>query len=239
MEILAERLVKLCSSPELRPEKRASGLCWVGALSRFRGQLDEAEERLEEAMEIARRAELHKTQGELRLELARLWMQQGRLDDARLELEPLIWEASRPDLATGYALVVWGELELREGERARATVRLREALEHARLGGWRSLEIEVLDLLGVATLDPRYLEEAAQRDRKLGGRIRREALHSLVAAQRGEAPAARMALERARREAERLGLGPTSEPAFWLQRAEEALASTEGTLIPGKSGGNG
>jgi DNA-binding winged helix-turn-helix (wHTH) protein/tetratricopeptide (TPR) repeat protein len=233
LDVLSERLLELCAEGDLPMPGRAFALHTVGGVKRFRGDLDEAERLLEEALELAQRAGMGEPVRGVRLQLARLWMQQGRLEDARLELEPLTWETAHPSITAGEALMVWADLLLREDVPARAAVALRQAMDHARVGKWKDLEVDVLDLLAVATGDPSHLDAAAALDTTLAGRVRRAALASVVAAQRGEVPQAQAFWEQAHKEALRLEMGPDSEVAFWMGRAERAIGLAEGRVLPG------
>jgi DNA-binding winged helix-turn-helix (wHTH) protein len=234
IEALHARARELCGSDEVSLRTRAHVLAFIGAVARFRGS-PEAEPTLEEALELARRAGFADITDGIRLELAHLWVQQGRLEDARLEVEPLTWETVRPSFTAAHALIVWGELWLRQDAPDRAAVALREALAHAREGTWLVLQAEALDLLAVATADVTCLQAAAELNGSLGGQVRREALSSLLAAQRGEGAQAREAWERAEDGVGRLGLGPDSGVAYWLARAERAMGLAEATVRAGRS----
>jgi predicted ATPase len=236
LDVLRERALELCAAGELPMRSRAFALHTMGGVMRFRGALDEAEPMLEDALAMAQRAGMGDPVRAVRLQLARLWAQQGRLEDARLEVEPLTWESSRPNITTGEALMVWAELLLRGDAPERALVALRGALEHAREGRWSNLQADVLDLMAVATAEVSHLQAAAALNPTLSGRVRRGALHSLVAAQRGEVQQARSAWEQARQEADRLDLGPDSEVGFWLGRAERAIGLAERRVLTGKFG---
>jgi DNA-binding winged helix-turn-helix (wHTH) protein/tetratricopeptide (TPR) repeat protein len=234
VEPLYARALELCESDEVTAGTRAQVLASLGGLMRFVGA-PEAEATLEEARVLARKAGHSDLVDGLRLELAHLWLQQGRLQDVKLEVEPLTWEVARPSYTTAHALLVWGELWLRQDAPERAEVALREALAHAREGLWPILQAEAHELLAVTTSEPSHLREAAALNGALGAAVRREALASLLLAQRGELEEAWETWERARDGALRFGLGPGSGVAFWLERAlreVQARGGGTGTASP-------
>lgn len=236
VDILHGRILALSAYADVSMRNRAFAFYSIGGLMRFRGELDEAEPILESALELALQMGLIVQSIDIRLEIARLWLQQGRIADARRELEPLTWETTRPNISTGKVLIAWGEILLREDTPAHAVVALRAALAHGQDGRWPHLEADALELLALATADLSCLEAATVLDDSLGRSVRRDAIRSELSAQQGAAVEARAALDRACREAERLSLGPQSEHALWLSRAERAVALVERSV---RSGGFG
>jgi DNA-binding winged helix-turn-helix (wHTH) protein/tetratricopeptide (TPR) repeat protein len=233
LTVLSERIAELCSIGELPPPTRAAALYWVGRLVLFKGELDEAERLLEEGLEVVRWTGNVEVDSDIRRELARLWLQQGRAEDARLELEPLTRESGRSPISRVQALLLWGGVWLRDDEPQRAEEALRLALSLAGSGQWRPLQGEILDLLAATTTDPTLFEEGAALPQSEPRRLRREALRCLVAARRGEVAEARAIWDNVRPEVERLGFGTGAEIWSWLEQAERALAVAEGTLLTG------
>jgi tetratricopeptide (TPR) repeat protein len=218
LDVVVERVVGLCAHDGLPLTTRVSALCIVGSWLRIKGALDEAEPMLEEARELARRAGLPDRVQDAQIQLARLWMQQGRIEDAWLEVEPLT-QRTAPDLMASYAMALWGELWMHKGEPERAEAALRQALGFARHRRLESIEGAILDTLAAATCDPSLFEQGAALSMGWGRRVRREALRCLVAARRGELPLAQATRDHVRREMERLRWGPASESGFWLDKA--------------------
>jgi hypothetical protein len=210
------RLLELCGTDDtlLRPRLRA--LVGLGQLERSRGDLDAAEGWLEQAATLGERSGIDDLVRQARVEIARVWNQGGRHDDALGLVEPLAAsERPPPHPPSARALLVLTEVRERLGEREAARRILGRVLKHGATG--TDVAADALDLSALLEDDEARL--ATWDDRPVA-RARRHALASLLARRRGEVARADAERAAALDAVERLGLLPGSEAASWLVRSD-------------------
>jgi hypothetical protein len=226
---LAQRLHDLGRRSDLVAYVRGAALFTVARLEVQRGNLDLGEQLLEEAAQLAVRcAPEDNLPGLVRVEIARVWTQLGRGEDARRELAPLTWAVTWPSIVACQAAIALAEVELRAGARPAAAVHLRHALDHVQTGQFVLVERGALDLLALATGDLSLLTAGSRTGEAA---VRADALAALLAAERGDLVAARTAVESARALATRLGLLPEADALYWLLAADRTIGSLDGSVV--------
>ena len=207
------RLLEICGTDDTLLRLRLRALVGLGQLERSRGDLDAAEGWLEQAATLGERGGIDLVR-QARVEIARVWNQGGRHDDALGLVEPLAAsERPPPHPPSARALLVLAEVRERLGEREAARRILGRVLQHGATG--TDVAADALDLSALLEEDD---GRWASFDDRPVARVRRHALASLLARRRGDVARADAERDAALRLTERLGLLPGSEAASWLRR---------------------
>ncbi len=211
-------LLELCASDDALVRYRVRAFLGLGLLERAQGDLDAAEACLEHVMALAERHEVGDVAHLARVELARVWNQGGRHDDALALVEPLAAaERPAPHRATARTLLATAEILERLGEVDAARRLLLGVLHHA--GEARvDYAADALDLLGLLDGDEGMLVTAAQRDDRRSSSARRHLFTAVLAARAGDSDRAARERAAAHDAIARLGLLPHSDAATWLRR---------------------
>jgi DNA-binding winged helix-turn-helix (wHTH) protein/tetratricopeptide (TPR) repeat protein len=215
-----QRVVELCGQDPTLGAIRGRALSSWGLLELQRGDHEAAEGLLEQGLE-------HST-GENTLAgwlfLAQIWAARGQHEQALAQVESIARrQIPRPHDLTAVALLVQAGLCERAGRLAEAHSALKEALEHARGGGWGYLQAQALDRLALLEGDEGLLDQAAALEEVPMAQLLRRAARAQLAARRGDRERAQQIHRALRQEAEGLDLGPEAELWYRLRQVEAYL----------------